>query len=190
MNDEQSSKLSINDQFNALKEKAKIMGINPGNMGIDALRKRINDQLEGKPVQDNSIESEPSTKEMSSVQVMKHLRDNYLKLIRCRIYNNNPAKRDLQGELICVGNKYLGIQRKFVPFGEMTENGYHIPYIIFNELKSRKYQQISTKRGRDGQVEVARKMAPEYTLEVMPQLTKAELKELAVSQAAAERVGV
>ena len=111
-----------------------------------------------------------------------------MKLIRCRIYNLNPSKRDLQGEIVTVGNKYLGSVKKFIPFGEATDNGYHIPNILYEELKRRRFQSITTKSVK-GQIVVNNRMVPEYSLEVLPQLTKEQLKELADKQGAAERLG-
>lgn len=174
------------DELAILKDKAKVLGINAGNMGVDALRQKIAEKM---AESQKSTEVVQPDEEMTALQRRQHLKREYLKLVRCRIFNNNPQKQDLQGELIIVGNKYLGMQKKMIPFGEPTENGYHIPLIIYNELKNRRYQSITVK-GRAGKEEIVRKMLPEYTLEVMPPLTREELNELALTQAAALRVGV
>lgn len=60
--------------------------------------------------------------------------------LRCRVYNLNPAKADLPGEIISVSNRFIGTVRKFIPFGEATENGYHIPRVLVQDLKSRQFQ--------------------------------------------------
>jgi len=113
-----------------------------------------------------------------------------LKLIRCQIYNNNPAKNDLKGEILTISNKYIGVVRKFIPFGEDTEKGYHVPQILYDMLKRRKYQRVTTVKNPDGTERVVQSMTPEYTINVLPPLTQAELNELAIRQAAAERVGL
>jgi len=77
--------------------------------------------------------------------------------------------------------------RKHIPFGEATDNGYHIPMIIFNNLKSRRFQQVSTKTV-NGQIVMTRRTAPEYSIDVMDPLTSEELSELGLKQAAAERM--
>ena len=171
-----------------LKARCKELGINAKNMGESALREKI---MEAEAELKES-ENKPDPANMTQVELRQHLTKQALKLIRCRVFNNNPNKANLQGELFCVGNKYLGMVKKFVPFGEATEHGYHIPSIIFDNIKSRKYQQITTRKSRTnpGDVEIIRKQVPEYTLEILEPLTKEELAELALNQAAAERVGV
>lgn len=117
-------------------------------------------------------------------------RKEHLALIRCQIFCNNPKKNDLRGEIITVGNKYVGTVRKMVPFGEATENGYHIQKILFEALKRRKYQKITVVKRQDGTEEVKTQLVPEYTLNVLPPLTQDELDELALRQTAAARVGL
>ena len=108
-------------------------------------------------------------------------------LIRCRIANLNPSKRDLRGEIFTVANKYVGTVRKFIPYGEATDNGYHIPHIIYEQLKTRKFLQVNTRNDRSAgnQIVVDQRWVPEFSIEVLPQLTQEELDKLAASQAAA-----
>lgn len=183
------------DELSMLKERARLMGIPfNGNIGVDALRKRINDRLEGKP--DEVIQASPQVAQMSQAktraQIEQELRDTQqaeqLALVRCRIYNLNPAKADLPGEIVAVANRYIGTVRKFIPFGEATENGYHIPRVLLNDLKARQFQHITTKRDKKGQIEVKTRLVPEYNIVELPPLTEEELQELAIRQAAAERV--
>jgi hypothetical protein len=115
-------------------------------------------------------------------------RHEQLKLIRCQIYNNNPAKLDLKGEILAVSNKYVGVVKKFVPFGEATEKGYHVPFILLEMMRRKKYQCVYTVKNDNGTERVVQTLAPEYTINVLPQLTPDELHELAMRQAAAERV--
>ena len=69
-------------------------------------------------------------------------------------------------------------------YGEDTDNGYHVENIIYQQLKARKFQSITTKSVK-GQIQVSTRWVPEFALEVMTPLTKEELKDLAASQAAA-----
>lgn len=180
------------DELELLKERARTMGIPVGNSGVDTLKKKIQDKLDGKQeVQEEGsevTESAPKTRRQTEQETRENLWAEHMALVRCRIYNLNPQKRDLQGEIITVANRYLGTVRKFIPFGEATDNGYHIPKVIYNDLKSRKFQQISTKQ-KNGKIEVSTRMVPEYNIEILPQLTMEELEELKINQAAAERVG-
>lgn len=176
-------------ELDRLKAKAAIVGVTHSpNIGVDALRKKIQDKLEGVPKEGDKEEVISSKKETAQ-QTRKRLQKSQLALVRCRIYNLNPTKRDLEGEIVTVGNKFLGTVRKFIPFGESTDGGYHVPQILLTELRNRKFQDVRTKKDK-GQIEVKTRMVPEYNIEVLPQLTAEERKELGEVQAAAERVGV
>ncbi len=178
------------DELQLLKERAKILGIPTGNVGVDTLRKKIQDKLEGKTDEKAVVSGAgdvPKTKAQIEQETRERLQLEQMRLVRCRIYNLNPQKNDLRGEIITVGNKYLGTVRKFIPFGEVTDGGYHIPMCIYKELNGKKFQQIRTK-SKNGQIEVSRRMVPEYNIEILPPLTKDELEELALQQAAAERL--
>lgn len=111
-------------------------------------------------------------------------RHQHMSMVRCQIFNNNPAKNELKGEIISVTNKYVGTVRKFIPFGEQTEGGYHIPKILFDVLKHKRYQRVKSIKNPDGTERVEKILAPEFTLHVLPPLTKDELAKLAASQKA------
>lgn len=112
-----------------------------------------------------------------------------MRLVRCRIYNMDPKKKELHGEIISVGNELLGTVRKFIPFGEATDDGYHIPLIIYNQLASRKFLHVKTTRNpRNGQINVSTSWQREFNLEVLPPLTEAELNDLKQAQIAAGSV--
>ena len=186
------------DELLMLKERAKTMGIPiSGNIGIDALKKKIENHMSGKKAEaeeeaEAAVASGSKDRKKTKAEIEQDLRERLWAeetvLVRCRIYNMNPNKRDLHGEIITVANRYIGTIRKFIPFGEATDNGYHIPTIIYNDLKSRQFQSINTKTV-NGKIEVKTRMVPEYNIEVMPALTEAELQELALKQEAAERLG-
>lgn len=165
------------NELDLLKQRADLMGIKyKANIGVDALKSKIEDFSEGRKVRDDT--------EFSSEQAMRNkIQAEQMALIRCRIYNLNPSKTDLPGEFITVANRYLGTVRKFIPFGEATEEGYHIPKVLFDDLRSRQFQQITTKKIR-GQVVQRTRMVPEYSVEIMAPLKRSELEELALRQAA------
>jgi hypothetical protein len=109
-----------------------------------------------------------------------------MKLIRVRIQNLDPKKKDLQGEIFAVSNKFLGTVKRFVPYGDTTDEGWHLPYVIYKELVSRKFLQITTTKDRQTkQVKVLKRWVKEFAFEVLPPLTDRELKALAAAQAAA-----
>lgn len=113
----------------------------------------------------------------------QHLQQEQMKLIRCRITCMDPKKADLTGEIFTVANEYLGTVRKFVPFGEITDNGYHIPYCIYQMMLSREFLQIRTVKKSGGRQETKTAYVREFSIDVLPDLTKAELTALGNMQA-------
>jgi hypothetical protein len=111
-----------------------------------------------------------------------------MKLIRVRITNLDPKKKDLPGEIITVANRYIGTVKKFVPYGEVTDGGYHIPYVIFKMLKKRKFLNIRSRKGANGQDITETNYVNEFAIEELPMLTQAELTRLAQAQIAAGSV--
>lgn len=198
----EQNQANLDEELALLKQQADLMGIPyKSNISARVLAEKIKTRLEAPADdEDDAEDDEPvvvakanapvrdtRTKEQ---KIREAVRAEALPLVRCKIYNLNPAKNDLDGEIITVGNRYIGTVSKMIPFGEASEAGYHIPRIIYNDLISRKFQAISIKRDpRTGNEEVVRRMVPEYNVVVLPALTKEELTELAVRQAAAERLG-
>ena len=194
------------DELQMLKSRARMMGITfSNNIGVDALRDKIEQAMVGEsntlpktddlgedneevvetapPALQDPAVPKPAKKETLRQQVM---REN-MRLIRLRITNLDPKKKDLPGEVFTVANEFLGTVRKFVPFGEVTEDGYHVPYVIYKMMKRRKFLNIRTYKDRknNNQIRVEQNWAQEFALEVLPPLTKEELGKLAVAQQAA-----
>lgn len=185
-------------EFELLKERARTLGINPGNSSLASLKAKIAAKMNDEPDEEEE-EMEPAvtvsaekprkqTKAEWEQETRERLYREKMYLMRCRIYNLNPSKRDLKGEIITVANRYLGTVRKFIPFGEVTDNGYHIPKVIYDDLKARRFQDIRT-RTVNGQIQVSSRDVPEYSIEVLPPLTEQELKDLASRQQAVETLG-
>ena len=129
-----------------------------------------------------SVEEEPAPKEktMSLRDFMKQ----QMRLVRVRIANNDPKKNNLMGEVFTVSNKYLGTVKQFVPYGEATEDGWHLPYVLFKMLDRRKYLQIRVVK-KNGRETTEQKWVKEFSFERLPDLTPAELAKLAQAQLAA-----
>jgi hypothetical protein len=169
------------DEREELIAKAKLLGLKPHpSIGIDTLREKIAAHVAG--VSEEAPKVELDKAELTPGQKRKQMRENALKLVRVNIICMNPAKREWDGEIIAVGNSNLETQKKFVPFN--TTDGYHIPNIMYEALKARQCQVFYNERV--GNVTVRKgKLIPEFNITVLPQLTKAELAELANAQAAA-----
>jgi len=109
-------------------------------------------------------------------------------LIRIRIQNMNPTKKDWNGEFISVGSAKLGTFKKFIPFN--SGEPYHVPRIIYNEMKAKKCSQFyNVVDPRTRQKTRKSKQINEYVIEELDPLTPQELKELALKQAMAEGQG-
>ena len=168
-----------------LKRKADLLGVTySNNIGIDSLRTRIAEaQAENKP--DDETEAVAAPKLTSKMAIRQKQRAEQLKLIRCRIVNMNPNKSEITGEFVTVRTKYLGTVSKMIPFGDETDNGYHIPYILYKELKSRQFLQTKVKKSKNGQQRLpVSRWVNEFSIEVLEPLTPEELKKLAAQQAA------
>jgi len=121
-----------------------------------------------------------------ALSLRQRLYNEQMKLVRLQITNLDPKKADLQGEFLAIGNKFIGTIKMFVPYGEVTDDGWHVPYIIYKELERRKFLSIrTTKDRRTGQVKVSKSWAKEFSLTILPPLSEVELKRLAIAQAAA-----
>jgi hypothetical protein len=170
----------------ALKERAKMMGLKLSpKIGLEKLKAKIEAKL-NPPVEETADPGE-ETEIQRKARIRKKQISEQMVLIRCRIANLNPSKRDLRGEIFTVANKYVGTVRKFIPYGEATDNGYHIPQILYEQLKTRKFLQVNTRNDRSAgnQIVVDQRWVPEFSIEVLPKLTQEELDKLAASQAAA-----
>jgi hypothetical protein len=181
-------------ELDMLKQRARLMGIQfSNNIGVDALRAKVEAKQNGEadaPPSDPEIRqpssAAPSIPPKSREQVLREeLYAEQMRLVRCRITNLDPKKKDLPGEIFTVANEFLGNVRKFVPYGEVTDNGYHIPYCIYTALLEREFLNIRVRKTSRGQEVVEQTMAREFAIEVLPQLTPAELAKLAAAQAAA-----
>jgi hypothetical protein len=98
----------------------------------------------------------------------------------------NPAKKEWDGEIITTGNSLVGTFRKYIPFN--SDEGWHVPQIIYNQLVSRQCQVFTTVTDARGNKVRRGKLIREFAIEVLPQLTPQELHELAQRQAMAKSI--
>lgn len=177
-------------ELSLLKSRAKLMGITfSNNIGLEALKEKIEKKMAGEaddPVSDETVIApnplEPEARPMSLRDIIAQ---DAMKLVRLRITNLDPKKKDLPGEVFTLANEYLGTVRKYIPYGEVTEDGYHVPNCIYERLKARMFQNIRSVKERNGHIRVETNWVREFSLEVLPPLTEKELKQLATAQQAA-----
>lgn len=228
---EETTGTPLPDELTVLKQRAKMMGItHSNNISVDALRKKINDAMEGKVEEENAQDASPSnsangnstgvdaanspsppadrlinpesglvvpcsepigneTQIQATNRFRKELIAEQMRLIRVRVQNLNPNKADIPGEIFTVANDFIGNVTKYIPYGELTDDGYHIPYCIYTQLRDRRFNHIRTGKDKHtGTPKVSTSWAKEFALEVLPPLKPEELKRLAIAQAAAGSV--
>jgi len=174
--------------LDALKAKADLIGVSYSHkIGAAALRKKIKDHIEG--VEEDEATATPEPKTMSKAERYASIRQKQMKecmaLVRVRITNMNPDKADLGGEIFAVGTKYIGTVKKYIPYGEATDNGYHVPKILLDQMKQREFLSVKSVQNRKtGQMDITQRWVREFAIEELPPLTEKELKDLATQQAA------
>lgn len=189
---------SAADELELLKERARTLGVPfTNNIRLDTLRQRVQAKLDGSDAEaDADAADEPEaapkapaarrkTKAEIEQEVRTTLNETCMKLVRCRVHCLNPMKNDLTGEFFTVANKFIGTVTRFIPFGL----DWHIEQVLFDDLKARQYQHVAS-REKNGKIDIIARLVPEYNIETLDALTEDELAELALKQAAAERVGV
>lgn len=190
------------DELAVLKQRARLMGVVfSNNIGLVALRQKIQERVEkgdeapnpalpdggqlANP-QPNPLAGEtPDTVARPRKTLRQHLIEEELKMIRVRITCMDPKKKELPGEIFTIANEHLGTVRKFIPFGEVTDEGYHVPMCLYRELESRRFLNIRVTKAANGREVVKHSWAKEFALEVLEPLSPAELERLATAQAAA-----
>lgn len=196
--DASADPLELPDELTILKQRARMMGITfSNNIGLESLRSKIAEAQAGEvekpaegaatminPLNGAVVKEDPAAPVKS---LRQQILEENLRLVRLRIVNLDPKKKDLPGEFFTVANEYLGTVTKFIPYGEVTDGGYHVPYCLYKMLRDKKFLSIRTKtdRSNSGQIRVEQRWAAEFSLEIMDPLTPDELQKLATAQTAA-----
>ena len=173
----------------ALKRKADLLGIKYGpRVGVDTLLAKIKAKMEDEDEPEEEAVAAPVAKK-SKAQLENELREEIrLKahaLVRVRITNMNPNKRDMPGEFISVGNDLIGVITKYIPFGSETDEGYHVPRILLNVLRERTFAQTKVDETNPAKPIISTRMVPEFAIQELEPLTAAEIERLRVAQAVA-----
>ena len=191
--DNEEVQSEIPSEIDSLKARAKMMGIvfHP-NIGVDKLKLKIENALNGIDDEDILKDLDPAPVKKSaappfmthaeySAEVKVKARRNINRLVRCNVSCMNPDKTEWLGEIISVGSAKLGTFKKYIPFN--TDDGYHIPNIIYQALLERKFSTYYTVQGPLGQKIRKSKLTKEFNVQKMDPLTKEELKDLRQQQA-------
>lgn len=174
---EEKSVITKEDMRN-LKRRADTLGLKYSpNIGFEKLSQRINEELE-KQANPNKEDNGNKTLTSSTSNPKMEAREKAMKLIRVNVSCKNPNKKEWQGEIITGGNAIIGTVKKFVLFNE----AYHVPQIIYNTMKERKFQRFYKKRVNDKEVTKS-KLVPEFDITLLDPLSEEELRDLAQRQA-------
>jgi hypothetical protein len=170
-------------ELETLRERAKAMNITfHPSIGVDNLKAKIKDAMEGNKPDPDADEKEPvpvaaeSQKEMHS-----RLRKEAGRLVRINVTCMNPAMKEHQGAIYTVSNSVVGTFKKYVPFN--TEDGWHVPNIIYQHMLERKCQVFHTVKDSRGNAIKKGKLIKELSIDLLKPLDEKEIKDLAQKQA-------
>lgn len=101
--------------------------------------------------------------------------------VRCIINPNNPSLIKKNGDIFSVGNAVGTDFKKFIPYGVKT----HIPKILLDSIKERKYQTFKIdKKGPNG-IEIKRSVImDEFNITILPPLSTQEFNAIKQRQEA------
>jgi len=195
------------DELTLLKQRAKMMGIKyHPSIGLDKLKTKIKDfqdtakkanikeareALRVQEAKEAVIAPEvkltpdtpmPETKSQKRARMVKEAG----KLVRIRVSNMNPNKKEWEGDIYTVSNSVVGTFKKYIPYN--NEEGWHVPTIILSHLQERMCQVFYTVKNSRGAKVRKGKLIKELSIEILPDLNITELKDLATRQAMAHSI--
>jgi hypothetical protein len=190
---EEQDNLPTQDELTTLKARADMLGIKyHPSIGLEKLREKVNAAVEGTETEEEDEEenapavaatpSEPRPETLNEQR--SRLRREANELVRIRLTCMNPAKKEWEGELFTAGNSLVGSFTKFVPFN--NDEGWYVPRIILKQIQQRECQIFVTQKDGRGNSIRKGKLIKEFAVEILPNLTPTELKELAQRQAMAK----
>lgn len=189
MSDTHNTDAPTQDELTALKARADLMGVSyHPSIGLEKLREKVNAALA--PADEDEVAApapDPQSKNQKALREAEERRKHILdatRLIRIRVSCMNPNKKELEGQIITVGNSVVGTLKKFVPFN--IEDGWYVPHMIYETLRDAECQIFMSKKDARGNTYRAGKMIKEFAIEILPDLTQEELKDLAQRQAMAK----
>ena len=109
-----------------------------------------------------------------------------MKLVRVVVTPNDPLMVNYPGLIFTVGMSGINNGRmikKFVPFS--NEDGWHVPTIILRQIESAEMQKFKTVNRPNGEKVLEPYLTKKFNVQILPDLTNAEIKRLADQQAAA-----
>lgn len=160
-------------EIDALKLIADNMGLEyHPSIGVSKLKDKIAKAKE--PVASKTVAI------MNKMEARKGYIEEATKLVRCRIVNMNPMRKESKGEYFSISNKMIGTIKRFVPF----DLEWHVEDALVNMIKDAKFRKtLEEPDGKGGKIS-RNVFIPAYSVEILPHLTTQQLKDLAADQAA------
>ena len=173
MTDEVQIEEQAESELDALKLIADNMGLEyHPSIGVDKLKKKIEKAKE--PVATKKVEK------INKMEARTAKIKDATKLRRIRVVNMNPVRRESKGEYFSVSNSSIGTVKRFIPF----DVEWHCEDVIYKTIKNRKFRKtVEEPDGKGGKIS-RNIFIPEFSVEILPDLTTQELKDLAADQAA------
>lgn len=183
--------LDTPDELATLKARADLLGISyHPSIGLAKLKEKLAQALSDDDKDETDNDAPAAVPDVPVVETegqrRMRLKKDATALIRIRLTCLNPAKKEWEGEIITAGNSTVGTHKKFVPFN--APEGWHVPRIIYNQLVQRECQVFTTVRDGRGNSTRKGRLIKEFAVEVLPDLNKDELDELARRQAMAKAI--
>lgn len=114
------------------------------------------------------------------------LRKKATRLVRFRLTCMNAAKKNWPGETFTVSNSFIGTIKRHIPF---HANSWHCEEMLLNVLQEKKFKEHYTIKDSKGRPLQKYRLVKEFAIEVLPPLTKQEIKDLEVKQTMANNLG-
>jgi len=122
------------------------------------------------------VEGVKVTKEATPAEIRKSMD----KLIRCRVSSSDPMYKGRNGVTMQVGNK-LKVVGKFIPFNTIWQ----MQQPVYESLSRKQWRETKFVTDKVTGNKIAKTtMHPSFVIEILPQLTEKELKNLAKDQSA------
>ena len=182
LNKEETVPVMAIAEIDTLKARADMMSIkyHPA-IGLEKLKNKIDAVLGNQGIDATTpITSFLTDKEYRDIE-SKGLKRRANSLVRIRLVCMDQGRKDWEGEIFSVGSAKMGTFKKYIPFS--SEDGWHVPHIIYEALKERKCSVFQTVKGARGEKIRKAKSVPAFSIEVLPPLTREELTALAQKQA-------
>lgn len=125
--------------------------------------------------------------EVKTVEAPKELtrEQKALRLVRIIVSPNDSVRAGMPGHIFTVCSSKINngkAIKKYVPFN--NEEGWHVPHIIYEQIKNAQMQKFKPVKMANGETAMQPYITRMYNVEVLPDLTEAQLKVLADQQKA------